>query len=541
MSQCPHCTGQHDHGALFCPTSGKAISVSRIQKGTLIDGKYRIVRRVASGGMGAVYEVMHERIGRQLAMKFILPELAASKEVSQRFEIEARAASAIGHENIVEVTDMGTTSDGLPFMVMEYLEGCDLAALLEQGPVGTDRTVHIVSQVLAALEAAHGQQIIHRDLKPENVFLIERGGDPNFVKLLDFGISKFAGGEEAKLHLTSTGLILGTPYYMSPEQARGERDLDQRSDLFSVGVILYQLLTGKRPFAADNLNQLLYQITSGQLTAPRELNPDISPALERVVQKALAHEAKHRFSSAPEFRAALLGEKQLTTREMPPARVSTDHLKVPGAFQPTMADSTDMDVDPGAKGTPLAWTGDRTQRTASGRGLLWAGLAGLIVVVAVVTVVLVRSQTPRGDHAKAGAPSESVKPPPVAATMAAPSIMRIETETIRLSLRLDPAEARVFLDGKGVTTTIVELPRSVSVHVLRVEADGYVTQKLKVAATSDQTLVIQLKPLPSSALRRRRRRHAMRPTMRLTMRPTMRPAMRDAPMGMKQIRAITDI
>ena len=539
MTHCPHCTGEHDDGALFCPTTGKAISVSRIQRGTLIDGKYRIVRRVASGGMGAVYEVMHERIRRRLAMKFILPELAANKEVSQRFEIEARAASAIGHENIVEVTDMGTTSDGLPFLVMEYLEGCDLGALLEQGPVGTDRTVHIVSQVLAGLHAAHERQIIHRDLKPENVFLIERAGDPDFVKLLDFGISKFAGGEEAKLHLTSTGLILGTPYYMSPEQARGERELDQRSDLFSVGVILYQLLTGERPFAADNLNKLLYQITSGQLTPPRELNPDISVPLERVVQKALAHEAKHRFSSAPEFRSALLGEKHLSTREMPPARVVTDRLSVAGAYAPTVAGTTDMEVDPAARGTPLAWTGDRTQPRATNRGLLWAGVAGLIVVAAVVTVVLLRYQRQRPDRAAASASPAAVNQPmPRSAVTETPQIMRIQTETISLTLRLDPAEARVSLDGKKVVKTPIELPRSVTNHLLRVEADGYVTQELKVTSTSDQTLVIQLKPRPRpTARRRRRRRHAMGPATR----PSVRPAMRAQPPVMKQIRAITDI
>ncbi len=537
MSHCPHCTGQHDPGALFCPTTGKAISVSRIQQGTLIDGKYRIVRRVASGGMGAVYEVMHERIRRQMAMKFILPELAASEEVSQRFEIEARAASAIGHENIVEITDMGTTSDGLPFLVMEYLDGCDLGEVLEGGPVEQGRTVHIVAQVLAALEAAHERQIIHRDLKPENVFLIERGGDPNFVKLLDFGISKFAGGEEAKLHLTSTGLILGTPYYMSPEQARGEREIDQRSDLFSVGVILYQLLTGERPFAADNLNQLLYQITSGKLTAPRELNPEITAPLERVVQKALAHEAKHRFATASEFRAALLGHKQLSTREMPPARVSTDHLKVPGAFQPTLANGTDTDIDPAAKGTPLAWTGERTQRTSSNRGLLWAGVAGLVVVVAVVTVLLMRNRTPSPPSRSAAAPPAAMLPPMGATMGAPPLVMRIPTETVRLTLKLDPTDARVSLDGEVVTTTPIVLKRSAAKHQLRVEAKGFITQELKVSATSDQTLVINLKARPKVTVRRRRRRRSMSTGSSPTRRPTMRPR----PTGMKQIRAITDI
>jgi serine/threonine protein kinase len=536
MAQCTHCTGQHDAGALFCPTTGKAISVSRIQEGTLIDDKYRIVRRMASGGMGAVYEVVHERIGRKLAMKFILPELAASKEVSQRFEIEARAASAIGHDNIVEVTDMGTTSDGLPFLVMEYLDGFDLGALIEDGAVEQGRTVHIVAQVLAALEAAHGQQIIHRDLKPENVFLIERAGDPSFVKLLDFGISKFAGGEEAKLHLTSTGLILGTPYYMSPEQARGERNIDQRSDLFSVGVILYQLLTGQRPFAAENLNQLLYQITSGQVTSPRELDPEIPMALERVVLKALAHDAEHRFATATEFRAALLGQRPLSTQEMPPARISTDHIRVPGAFQPTLANGTDTDIDPAAKSTPLAWTG--SQRRPGGRGLMWLGLSGLVAVVAVVVVLLMRGRSPAPAPRPGAAPAAAMTPAPMPAVMEVPQVRRIPAETIRLTLRLDPADARVSLDDEPVTSTPIQLPRSVSSHQLRVEADGYQTQQLKVVATSDQTLVINLKPSPRAAMRSGHRRRRAR---RVAAPPDMRPAIPVRPAGMKQIRAITDI
>ncbi|MFH2009639.1 MAG: serine/threonine-protein kinase [bacterium] len=529
MAACPHCSGQHDPEALFCPITGMAISVSRIGVGTLIDDKYRIIRRVASGGMGAVYEVLHERIQRRMAMKFILPELAANPEVSQRFEIEARAASAIGHENIVEVTDMGTTQDGLPFLVMELLQGFDLAVLLDQGPVTRRRTVHIISQVLAALSAAHERQIIHRDLKPENVFLIQRGDDPDFVKLLDFGISKFAGGEDAKLHLTSTGLILGTPYYMSPEQARGERELDARSDLFSVGVILYQALTGKRPFAANNLNQLLYQITSGKIVPPREVNPDIPLALERVSLKALAHDVEHRFASADEFRDALLGHRQLSTREMPPARVSKGNMKVADAFNPTIAEHSVTDVDPAQTGTPLAWTGGRTQLT-SRSPTLWLLVVGVLVIAAGAVFFVFRGRD------RPPAPSQPVAPG--AATMTAlpggngPAVMRIQPETIKVTLKVDPADARISLNGRVVTSSPIELLRTERKHRLLVEAKGYEPQALPLSATSDQTLVINLKRREAMAWPGMRRRRPPRPSMEP---PLQRPS------GMKDIRAITDI
>ncbi len=532
MTLCPHCTGAHSADALFCPTTGKAISVSRIQEGTLVDDKYRIIRRVASGGMGAVYEVLHERIGRRMAMKFILPELAANAEVSQRFEIEARAASAIGHENIVEITDMGTTGDGLPFLVMEYLEGIDLAELLERFEVGVARTVHIVEQVLAALEAAHEQRIIHRDLKPENIFLIQRGDDPDFVKLLDFGISKFAGGEEAKLHLTSTGLILGTPYYMSPEQARGERDIDQRSDLFSVGVILYQLLTGERPFAAENLNQLLYQITSGRITSPRELNPEIPEPLERVVRKALAHEADHRFQDAASFRSALVGQRPLSTRELPPLRVATDRTSSPAATDPTLASDG---VDPSARSTPLAWTGGTTRSRSTSRWLIGAGLV-VVLLAAMGLALMLHRPGPKGDDHKAPtAPTATMATSPVVPTaMVAPPPRRHASDTVQVTLRLDPAGARVSVDGTVTTSRPILLQRSLRTHRLLVEADGYVSQEIELSARRDQTLVINLRPRPS-------RRPMFRPRRRPRVKP-MRPKTTGpgAP-GMKRIRAITDI
>ncbi|MDY0003994.1 MAG: serine/threonine-protein kinase [Polyangia bacterium] len=520
---CPHCPREHDPDALFCPVTGKAISVSRIDANVVIDGKYRVLRRLASGGMGAVYEVLHERIGRRLAMKLILPELAQNEEVARRFELEARAASAIGHANIVEITDMGTTREGLPFLVMEFLDGCDLSVLLEPGlPLPLPRAKHILAQTLSALGAAHGAGIIHRDLKPENVFLIQRGEDADFVKLLDFGISKIAGGEEAKLHLTSTGLILGTPYYMSPEQARGDKELDHRSDLFAAGTILYQMLTGRRPFAGENLNQLLYQILRCEIPPPRQFNPEIPAPMERVVLKALAMAPEHRFPDAESFRAALLGEREVATRELPPARL-------PPASQPAADPYSATLIETGenpslVQGTPMAWSGSR-KAPARGRGrMLWAiGVAATAALAAVVfALVMGNRREPSEGPAKA--------PPAALGTDGTPADARAiaspreaerprEPGEVRVELKLDPASAKVELDQREVTDRPLTLPRSDGRHQLRVSAPDYEPQTIEIHARADQTLVVLLRPSKA----------------------TPRPGMRQVQEGMKRIKAYDEL
>jgi serine/threonine-protein kinase len=511
MKKCPHCGEAHRDEMLFCPKTGKAISVSRIAPGALIDDKYEVVRRVASGGMGAVYEAVHKRIGRHVAIKLILPELAASEEVSQRFEIEARAASAIGHENIVEIFDLGTTSDGLPFLVMEFLKGRDLGSLIEeQGALPVSLAQHVISQVLDALAAAHAQKIIHRDLKPENVFLVSRGDDPYFVKLLDFGISKMCGGEEAKLHLTSTGLILGTPFYMSPEQARGEKDIDHRSDLFSAGTMLYQALTGRRPFTADNLNKLLYQIIGGRIVPPLQANPELPKEMERVLLKALAVDTDDRFGSAKEFKEALLGQRLISTAEIafPPQKraKSTDAI----AYSPTIGGNTPgpMSAD---TATPMAWADGGKATTAPGkkRWLLGAGAGAVTLLVAVGAFLLfygwnepekkekqrsaaLQPDQPGAAH-RAGSAGRAASAGGARNGRASPARKTPQTtETVEIKLNLEPPDAQVFLNGKRVDSLPLQLPRSPEKHELMVKKKGYRSKTLPVIAEKDHVLVIAL-------------------------------------------------
>jgi serine/threonine-protein kinase len=225
--------------------------------GALLDGRYRIVRLLGEGGMGSVYLASHVGLGRDVAIKFLHADLASRDEMVGRFHREAQAAAAIRHKNIIEVFDVGMSPQGEPFLVMEYLEGESLAGLLKRaGPLNLGAACAVMEPTLQALQAAHRKGIIHRDLKPDNIFLAHQQGEPPVVKIIDFGISKFTQGEIDKWR-TKTGSILGTPAYMSPEQARGSAGLDHRTDIYSMGTIFFEMLTGALPFAGNNFAEYL--------------------------------------------------------------------------------------------------------------------------------------------------------------------------------------------------------------------------------------------------------------------------------------------
>jgi tRNA A-37 threonylcarbamoyl transferase component Bud32 len=277
--------------------------------GRLLSERYRVLRKLGEGGMAAVYLAEHVVIQKKVALKVLAPELARREELVARFLQEARAASRIGQENVIDISDYGR-ADGLAFFVMEYLEGNDLGAVLRGcGAIGWPRARGIVVQICRALRAAHALGIIHRDLKPENVFLLEREGRADFVKLLDFGIAKVPGdlgGAEAP-RLTRTGMIFGTPEYMAPEQAEG-KPTDHRADLYAVGCVLYHCLTGSAPFSADTFMAMLTKHLVEIAPPPSVRRPDlnISPAVDALVARALEKDREHRFGSAEVFMAAVL-------------------------------------------------------------------------------------------------------------------------------------------------------------------------------------------------------------------------------------------
>jgi tRNA A-37 threonylcarbamoyl transferase component Bud32 len=275
--------------------------------GAVLADRYQIVRRIGEGGMGAVYEARHTVIGKRVAVKVLLEKFLAKSDFVARLLQEARLASSIGHEHIVDVTDFGTTTDGRSFVVMEFLDGESLAELaMREAPLPIERSLGIARQVASALGAAHAKGIFHRDVKPENIYLIKRG-DADFVKVVDFGISKAVkpGGDEGGegYRLTHTGLLLGTPLYMSPEQARGEEDLDHRVDIWALGVLLYECLTGEVPFRANNYLGIISQVLTHDPTPPSKLRPElgISGAVEAVVMRAMEKDRTRRYATMAEL------------------------------------------------------------------------------------------------------------------------------------------------------------------------------------------------------------------------------------------------
>ena len=273
--------------------------------GTTVAGKYKIDRLIGRGGMGAVFQATNLAIGKRVALKFLDHEAAQNREACQRFQHEAEAAGMAESAHIVQIFDSGSTEAGLPFLVMELLTGEDLRARLRrEGRLEVSAALRITSQVLRALMRAHAAGIVHRDLKPDNIFLCARDDDPSFVKIVDFGISKVARARVADT-LTRRGTVLGTAFYMSPEQAQSFADIDGRTDLFSVGAILFEMLAGGPPHVGPTYEAVLIGICTNDAVDVRTRAPEVPAAVAALVQKALERERERRFQSAAEFHAAL--------------------------------------------------------------------------------------------------------------------------------------------------------------------------------------------------------------------------------------------
>ncbi|MSP60445.1 MAG: serine/threonine protein kinase [Myxococcales bacterium] len=274
-------------------------------------GNYVVRSQIGMGGWGAVYLAENPRIRRKVAIKMLHADLAREPEVVARFVTEARAANEIRNEHIIDILDFGDLPDGTPYFVMEWLDGRSLAAVIEgEKRLPVVRAVRIAVGVGRALVAAHARGIVHRDLKPENIFLLHRDGDPDFVKVLDFGIAKLLVKDthERARFKTHSGAVLGTPSYMSPEQCRGaQREVDQRADVYALGVILYEMLTGCVPFVAEGLGGLLLLHMTTDPKPPRAIEPSVPEELDRVILQALAKDPQDRFQTVAAFLGALTG------------------------------------------------------------------------------------------------------------------------------------------------------------------------------------------------------------------------------------------
>ncbi|MFO0684684.1 MAG: protein kinase [Sandaracinus sp.] len=458
--------------------------------GRILSERYRIERRLGKGGMGAVYEAEHLLLKRRVALKVLLPQHAEDAEVVARFRREALAATHIGHEHIVEVHDMGRADGGTLFLVLEMLEGKDLArALDDEGPFPIARAIHVMDQLCDGLAAAHAKGIVHRDLKPENVFLIPRKGDPDFVKILDFGISKFQDGvlgEEGKM--TQTGVPMGTAYYMAPEQAMGRRDLDHRADVYALGVILFRLLTADYPFDSETFAGLVVKLVTETAPRVRPRRPDVPEALDAAIARCLEKEPAARFPTVEALREALAPFARLEGGA--PPRPARSAVVVGSGSHDTALSAT---ATPAAHAVPATLPSRRplarpvtaveatpTRPSGGGNALAWVFGGAGIVATAVLALVLVN-----GGLGARDAPASTTAPAPV--------------DGVHLTVTSVPSDATLFLDGERIANPFDGLvERREGLREVRAEREGYESYRAEIAITMPQTLHIDLERAAAS-------------------------------------------
>ena len=440
---------------MWCTMSA---SVERI--GSVLGGKYRPLRRLAVGGMGAVYEAEHVEIGHHVAVKVMKRELADRAEAVARFRREAQIAGNLGHDNICAVLDVGATPDGAPYLVMPLLKGRSLAQVLaESGPMPEERALDVAAQVLSALAAAHQVGVVHRDLKPDNVFLTQVGERDDFVKVLDFGISKVLGAQREASALTQTGTLVGTPYYMAPEQARGLKDQDVRVDVYAVGVMLYEMLTGHLPFAGDQIGDVIIKIATEGFARPRQLRPDLAPAVEAFVLRAMERDRERRFSDASSMRDEAL--RLLTGTAAPVTATPVPSRTTPATPSPIpvpVAPRTATDL---GQTTPFGWSSQSLERPPrSSRA--WLVVTAVVLALAGGALALVAAYEPAGSTATPAAapprPAEAPSPAP-AAPVTEPALAPVPTPaspSVGATSRVVPPSARA---PEGVAPPPAEPPR----------------------------------------------------------------------------------
>jgi serine/threonine-protein kinase len=510
---------------------------------TLAEGQrvaqYRIVRHIGTGGMAEVYEATHTGLRKRVALKVLRQDMAQREDVRRRFVYEGQAASRIRHPHVVDVTDVGTEGD-VTFLVMELLEGRTLQDLLDEaGLLPVDRTVDILLPVFAALAEAHDQGVIHRDMKPDNIFLARTSQGRVIPKLVDFGISKIVDGTD--LRATATTSVLGTPHYMSPEQARGERFLDARSDQFSAAMIVYECLVGGLPYVSETVVELLHEVARCQLRPPSTWIPSFDLDLEQVIMKALSHDPASRYTLIEDFAEALLpwsserGSRAfaaarqsavapLSDRPPPPrgaiAPISVDvplgpkdHSTIeqtdlpPGA--PSTADSTPSassgsapshSEGVGASPTPHptpAPLGPSTTPDASttaspttrpSRLPLWIGL-GAVMLLLLLGIGAAAGLGFWAGGTRDDAASATIEP-------GATEDPTPEPTTYRVATTASPTGAEIELDGETIAGGSLdrELPRDGSEHRLVIRAPAHATREILFRDTPPPTHV-ELEPV----------------------------------------------
>jgi serine/threonine-protein kinase len=423
--------------------------------GVTLSGRYLVTKNVGQGGKGAVNEATHTLIGKRVAVKVLLEKYAQREAIVARLKQEAQLASSIGNEHIIDITDFGNTEDGRTFVVMEFLEGESLAECLSrETKLPEQRILRMAAQTASALAAAHKKGVVHRDIKPENIFLLKRK-DQDFVKVVDFGISKnlrASDENEEAVRLTQTGMVLGTPLYMSPEQARGDEDLDHRVDIYALGIIMYEAATGRVPFSGNNYLSVISQVLNEEPKPIREIRPEISEEFDAIVQKAIAKERSDRYKDATEMLADLNALLDDPTHSTERARITGPRRFLPRPKIPRIA---------------------------------WA-IGGAGIAVAVVTVVVTmlmgskakkRAQTQQTPAVAIDAGVQVQAAPPDAAVPVEPMVAKI-----KLTIVTDPPGADLYRESEpvGKAPATLELAKNNDVVTVYAELPGGLAGTAKI-------------------------------------------------------------
>jgi len=503
-----------------------------IAAGDVIGGRYRLEQPIGEGGMATVWRAQHLALASPVAVKFMSVGPEAS-DMHERFLREARVAASVRHRNVIEITDFGTTADGVPYIVMELLEGQTLAERLQKGPpLSAGELVHIIALTLGGLAAVHDAGIVHRDLKPENIFLV-RDADGMFPKMLDFGVSRseemqgrrlsnrpMMMGKPAQRGLTHEGMLIGTPEYMSAEQARGARDVDGRTDIYSIGVILYEGLAKKLPFEGQNIGELIMAITSATPPSLAVLRPDLPSSLVKAVERAMKRDRDDRFKDARDMRAALLegladmpqqivelsglmplgGEGSSGSLRLDDPRAEAARAKRASADAPT--DSLEFKAP-----SPTRFA------TESGRPMhprRTIGASLLIVLLGAIACVVVLYQMgwPPFDDADeelaladggtsltplSGQVQQLIDAGPAPSDAGGiVTIVDAMQPFVTVHLVGVPAPAAIRVDGEGMDGGVFALDRVDRLYQIEVTAPGYVPWRLAHPGTSDGVYVVTL-------------------------------------------------
>ena len=466
--------------------------------GTTVGDRYVVDSVLGEGGMGRVYGAHHKIIGKRVAIKVLHAELAKDKEAVSRFVREAQAASSIGNEHIVDISDFGELSDGATFFVMEYLDGESLGDLLEsKGALKPSLVYHLALQICDGLSAAHSQQIVHRDLKPDNITVLNQHKRENFVKLLDFGIAKVSGGGNTKL--TMAGAVFGTPHYMSPEQAAGTV-VDHRTDIYSLGVVMYEMASGEMPFNADNFMGIL---TQHMYKAPVPIRalvsaPECPPGLEAVILKCLSKKPDARYNDMAELAADL----RLLQNDQVPSAVH-DMMARSGSFQ------VPADYKPQRRGPQIA------------------AAAGIVVAVVLVASVMLTQQASTA-NSQAPAPSADKQPAPTPNPRTEAASAKA---TVGVLLHATPKNATAKQGDRDIKLPKnFRVPKGSSLELV-VSAPGYLSQRVRLTADKKRRLV-ELRPkarTPGTPAARPKPKDLAQPSPKGPVKPLKRPRPRPAP------------